>query len=1013
MLRRWLYPLIALGCVLALLGVCFGSVLFRGEQFGYRDAAHFYYPLYYRVQQEWSAGRLPLWENEENAGMPLLGNPTAAVLYPGKLIFAPFGVRGYAWGARLYVVAHTLLAVAGMYALARTWGIGREGSALAALGYGFGAPVLFQYCNVIFLVGAAWVPWGLRGADRWLRLGRRSGLVELAAALAMQTLGGDPEASYLTGLAAAGYALVLTWGRRGGVEVRGDGFSVGRIRGWQVGLGTTMLVVAWVALLLVAARRVAAMQPAPVAGPAQLPGPQQRGSGVEAIPQGLIVLGVWAVAGLGLLLSVWRRWRRTGELPRWVPMLAGLAGAGAVALALTGAQLLPVLEYSSRSVRAAEEGPHDIFPFSLEPYRVVEWIWPEAFGTSFHGNRHWLLTLPPRLNHKTWVWSLYCGGLTAVLALSAAGFRNGPPWRAWLTALALVSFGASLGEFAGPLWYARWSPAWAKKLGPHDPHGMAGARNDGYPRDGAGSPYWLLATALPGFGQFRYPSKLLTFTGLGLAGLAGLGWDRVAQGRRGRALAAMLGLLLVSVAALAAWEVEAPRIRAWLEARSKGMASSFGPFDAAGAWRDTRGSMLQGAVVGAAGVALVLLARRRPRAAGVLALVATTADLAVANAGLIQTVPQSVFEGTPRVIRLIEEAERANPSDGPYRVHRTPLWNPQGWMAKGSTGRIGDFVRWERDTIQPKYALPFGLEYTLTEGVTELYDYWWFFGGFTRSVDKAMADQLKIAPGAKVVYYPRRGFDLWNTRYFVLPYAPDWLDEHRGIATFLPMAEPIYPPPKAFDGPGGAERLDRFVQEEDVRILRSKTAFPRAWVVHNARYLGRPIQSLTKDVRKAPMEEILFQNDPIWQDAGRPLYDPKEVAWIEFEDRQAVAEFLPKTPHDPSERVGPFRYSPKRVEFDVDLARPGLVVLADVYYPGWRLTIDGKPAPVYRVNRIMRGALVKAGHHKLVYTYRPTSLFNGLCLSAAGIVGLIAMAAWSFRRPRAGWAPAEEASGTE
>ena len=88
--------------------------------------------------------------------MPLLGNPTAAVLYPGKLVFCrPIP---YPWGARLYVIGHVLLAAAGMYALSRSWGVSRAGSGIAALGYGFGAPVLFQYCNVIFLVGAALDP---------------------------------------------------------------------------------------------------------------------------------------------------------------------------------------------------------------------------------------------------------------------------------------------------------------------------------------------------------------------------------------------------------------------------------------------------------------------------------------------------------------------------------------------------------------------------------------------------------------------------------------------------------------------------------------------------------------------------------------------------------------------------------------------------------------------------------------------------------------------------------------
>ncbi|HEX8203160.1 MAG TPA: hypothetical protein VF590_21975, partial [Isosphaeraceae bacterium] len=69
-MRRVFLPLLGFGCVAALVVACYGAALFRGEQFGYRDAAHFYYPLYLRVQQEWGAGRLPLWSPEENGGMP-------------------------------------------------------------------------------------------------------------------------------------------------------------------------------------------------------------------------------------------------------------------------------------------------------------------------------------------------------------------------------------------------------------------------------------------------------------------------------------------------------------------------------------------------------------------------------------------------------------------------------------------------------------------------------------------------------------------------------------------------------------------------------------------------------------------------------------------------------------------------------------------------------------------------------------------------------------------------------
>ena len=58
-----------------------------------------------------------------------------------------------------------------------------------------------------------------------------------------------------------------------------------------------------------------------------------------------------------------------------------------------------------------------------------------------------------------------------------------------------------------------------------------------------------------------------------------------------------------------------------------------------------------------------------------------------------------------------------------------------------------------------------------------------------------------------------------------------------------------------------------------------------------------------------------------------------------------------------------------------------------MYYPGWQLTIDDEPAPIYRVNGVMRGALVSAGPHRLVYSFVPDRFRSG---SIGSIVGLIA-----------------------
>ena len=79
-------------------------------------------------------------------------------------------------------------------------------------------------------------------------------------------------------------------------------------------------------------------------------------------------------------------------------------------------------------------------------------------------------------------------------------------------------------------------------------------------------------------------------------------------------------------------------------------------------------------------------------------------------------------------------------------------------------------------------------------------------------------------------------------------------------------------------------------------------------------------------------------------------------------------------------------------KFRATLESPGLVVLADTFYPGWRLTIDGRPASILRANRLMRAAAVPAGTHSLVYTYAPLSVSLGAALSAAALVALLLVA---------------------
>ncbi len=134
------------------------------------------------------------------------------------------------------------------------------------------------------------------------------------------------------------------------------------------------------------------------------------------------------------------------------------------------------------------------------------------------------------------------------------------------------------------------------------------------------------------------------------------------------------------------------------------------------------------------------------------------------------------------------------------------------------------------------------------------------------------------------------------------------------------------------------------------------------------------------------MRTLAFMNDPIWREKDRTVLDLRQVALIETEDEKVLQGFISPTPIGPAEKVAVIRYEPQLVELKAKLDWPGLVILADTYYPGWRLSIDGQPAPILRANRLMRGAAVPAGEHTLLYTYEPASFRIGAVISAASLI---------------------------
>jgi NADH:ubiquinone oxidoreductase subunit 3 (subunit A) len=63
-----------------------------------------------------------------------------------------------------------------------------------------------------------------------------------------------------------------------------------------------------------------------------------------------------------------------------------------------------------------------------------------------------------------------------------------------------------------------------------------------------------------------------------------------------------------------------------------------------------------------------------------------------------------------------------------------------------------------------------------------------------------------------------------------------------------------------------------------------------------------------------------------------------------------------------------------------------MVVLADVWFPGWKAYVDGRPARIWKAYNVVRGVVVDAGSHEVRMVYRPASVFIGAALAVLGIM---------------------------
>lgn len=114
---------------------------------------------------------------------------------------------------------------------------------------------------------------------------------------------------------------------------------------------------------------------------------------------------------------------------------------------------------------------------------------------------------------------------------------------------------------------------------------------------------------------------------------------------------------------------------------------------------------------------------------------------------------------------------------------------------------------------------------------------------------------------------------------------------------------------------------------------------------------------------------------------------------------RAWVQPLDAAPGEGWEAVERVVWSPNRVEVQTrELPGPRLLVLSETVYPGWQVRVDGRPATIQPVAGLLRGVVLGPGAHQVTFRFRPASVYLGVGLSLAAVVGICVPPLWR-RRP--------------
>ena len=127
--------------------------------------------------------------------------------------------------------------------------------------------------------------------------------------------------------------------------------------------------------------------------------------------------------------------------------------------------------------------------------------------------------------------------------------------------------------------------------------------------------------------------------------------------------------------------------------------------------------------------------------------------------------------------------------------------------------------------------------------------------------------------------------------------------------------------------------------------------------------------------------------------------DPEQTALLEKDPGQRI------DPADSTAQARITNYEIHKVTIEAEATGNNLLYVSEVYYPDWKVYIDGQPAEILKTNYLFRGVIVPKGKHTVEFKFEPQTYYTGKNISMGTNILLAAIFAVSiggmyFRRKK-------------